>query len=463
MVRIGLEIHTQLTTETKLYCGCPNKFTREPNSYVCETCLGFPGSKPRVNKKAIEYGIKIGLALNCKFPKETFFSRKSYFYPDMSKNFQISQYEIPLAREGYLIIDGKRIRISRINLEEDPARIVHVGTITAAKHVLVDYNRSGVPLCEIVTGPDFSSPDEARKFLQELSSILEYLGVYDSAIEGSLRVDANISIDSARVEIKNISGFKDVEKALNYEIIRQRNLLRRGEKIIRETRSWDADAGITRSLRLKEEEEEYGYIYEGDLPRITLTREKIEEIKKTIPELATEKIKRYQTMGITKDLAIAITIEPEIAKIFEDVAKEINPKLAASFIAGELKKSLNYRNLRLKETELKAWHLIKLLKMVENKVITEKGAELLLRDLILKPRDPEELLKAKELTRISDEKQLEKIVDEVFAENAKAVVDYRSGRSEAFEFLVGQTMRKTHGRGDPTVIRNILKRKLTRE
>jgi aspartyl-tRNA(Asn)/glutamyl-tRNA(Gln) amidotransferase subunit B len=280
----------------------------------------------------------------------------------MSKNFQISQYEIPLCREGYMTSNGKRIRITRINLEEDPARITHIGTITQAKYILVDYNRSGTPLCEIVTEPDFESAAEVRQFLQELSSMLEYMGVYDSAIEGSMRVDANIStstddrrsssgLGGVRVEVKNISGFRDVEKALNYEMIRQRNQMRRGEKIVRETRAWDAASGVTRSLRTKEEEEDYGYIFDTDLPLITLNTAKIEEIKRTLPEFAGQKVERYvREFAIPRDLAVSITTEPEIAKMVEEVVKEISSKLAASFFAGELKKTLNYRNLRLRDT-----------------------------------------------------------------------------------------------------------------
>ncbi|MBI5061669.1 MAG: Asp-tRNA(Asn)/Glu-tRNA(Gln) amidotransferase subunit GatB [Candidatus Aenigmarchaeota archaeon] len=484
MIRIGVEVHVQLTTNTKLFCGCPNRFTQEPNILVCETCLGFPGSKPVVNAKAIEYGTRVGLALGCKFPAETFFSRKSYFYPDMSKNFQISQYEIPLCKSGELKTGNKKIHITRINLEEDPARITHIGTITQAKYILVDYNRSGTPLCEIVTEPDFESPAEVRQFLQELSSMLDYLGVYDSSVEGSLRVDANISVTDDdqstgrlqrhsassssglggnRVEVKNISGFRDVEKALNYEIIRQRNQLRRGERVVRETRAWDAAAGVTRSLRKKEEEEDYGYIFDTDLPLITLSSEKIDEIKKKLPEFAAQKVERYVKLGIQRDLAVSITSEPEIAVMFEEVVKKVSPRLAASFFAGELKKSLNFRNLRLRDTKLEPSHMVALMGMIEDAAITERAAELMLRDMIIHPHDPTQLMMAKEMGRIDDEAQLEKFVADAMSENYKAVLDYRAGRAEAFDFLVGQVMRKTRGRGDPVVIRKILQKKLPRD
>ncbi len=472
-MKIGLEIHVQLTTKTKLFCRCPNKTAKEPNKFCCPTCLGMPGSKPAINKAAVEYAIKIALALNCKFPGETFFSRKSYFYPDLPKDFQISQYEIPLAKGGHLMFNKKRIGITRVHMEEDPGRIVHVGgSITKAKYVLVDYNRSGVPLCEVVTEPDFENPKEARLFLQELSSILQYLDVFNPDIEGSMRVDSNISLETqtddrrpssgVRVEIKNITGFKDVERALNYEVIRQKGLLRRGQKIVRETRTWDAAAGVTRSLRTKEEEEDYGYIFEPDLPRITLDKKKIGKIKKSLPELASEKIKRYEKQfGIPPDLSVSITSDPGLAEVFEKVIKETNPSLAANFFAKELKKTLNYNNLRMNRTGLEPWHIIKLLKMVEDKEVTVKTAEFTLRDMVLNPTDPEKLMKENKMARIYDEKLLTPTVKEVINENTKTVLDYKAGKSEAFHFLVGQVMKKTSGRADPETARKLLRRLLT--
>jgi aspartyl-tRNA(Asn)/glutamyl-tRNA(Gln) amidotransferase subunit B len=459
-MKIGLEIHCQLTTKTKLFCGCRNDFMKEPNTLTCETCLGMPGSKPRLNKKAVEYATKIGLALNCKFPNETFFSRKSYFYPDMSKNFQISQYELPFCENGYLETAGGKIRIKRIQLEEDPARIVHVGSITDSKYVLVDYNRSGTPLCEIVTEPDFTSTKQVRLFLQELSSILQYLDVFDPNLEGSMRADANISIPGGqRVEVKNISGFKDVESALEYEVARQRALMKRGEKVARETRHWDAGAKVTRSLRLKEEEEEYGYIFEPDLTRITLLQENISKLKNEIPELAPQKIHRYvKELKIQRELAVSIATEPDLAIMFEEVIKEADINTAAKWFAGELKKTLNYNNLRLKDTGLTKEHLAKLLKMISDKTITDRSGELMLREMVLRPLDPEML--AKKVARIFDESVLHQYVDSVIAENAQAVLDLRAGKSESMNFLVGQVMRKTGGRGDPGTIRELLRKRI---
>ncbi len=467
MVKIGLEVHCQLTTDTKLFCGCPNKFVKEPNTLVCEYDIGMPGSKPRVNAKALEYAILIGLSLECKISSPTFFSRKSYFYPDMGKNFQITQYEVPIAHSGKIKLGTKMIAIKRIQLEEDPARIIHAGKsydggshqsvgITEASYVLVDYNRSGVPLCEIVTDPDFESPHEAREFLQKLSSILQYLNVFDPNVEGSMRVDANISLAANRVEVKNISGFKDVERALNYEIIRQKNVLRRKQKIIRETRGWDAVAGVTRSLRTKEEEMDYGYIFEGDLPKFTFAAEQLEKLKSLIPELPDQKIKRYvKELKISEELAVSIVSEPDLAEAFEKVIKYVDKELASKWFAGAIKKTLNFNNMRLKDSKLKIDGIIRLLEMVQHKTLTDHSAEMLLREMVVKPIDPE--TQSKSVSRIYDEETIEGTIKEVLDSNTKAVLDYKSGKQESFNFLVGQVMKKTQGRGDPETIRKLLR------
>ena len=466
-MKIGLEIHVQLSTATKLFCGCPNRFSEIPNVFVCDTCIGFPGSKPRINRKAVEYALKIGMALNCQLPKESFFSRKSYFYPDMGKNFQITQYEMPIAGNGLLQMGKQKIRIRRIQMEEDPARLAHMAdgepaTITTAKYVLVDYGRSGTPLCEIVTEPDFSSPKEAKEFLQHLSSILEYLGVYDPTQEGSLRVDANISVDKTRVEVKNITGFKDVERALQYEIVRQKGAMKRGQKVQRETRGWDAAAGVTRSLRSKEEEDDYGYILEPDLPRLTIRKEDTEKLKKAMPEFAHEKVLRYKKeLQIPEEIAVSITTEPDFAEMFEKVARFANKQLAARWFAGPIRKTLNYNSVRMKQTKLSAENIIKLLKYVQDKLITERTAEMLLRDMVAKGTDIDILLSSEKSERITDESALDYIVKEVLDENPKAIIDYKSGKQESFHFLVGQIMRKTRGRGDIETIRKLLRRKIS--
>lgn len=456
-IKIGLEAHVQLTTQTKLFCGCPNKFVKEPNTHVCNYCIGLPGSKPRVNKRALDFAILIGTALECKISSPTFFSRKSYFYPDMGKNFQITQYEVPIAHSGKVKLGQKFITIKRIQLEEDPARIVHAGgTITTAQYVLVDYNRSGVPLCEIVTDPDFESPKEARDFLQKLSSILEYLGVYDPNVEGSMRVDANISLGPARVEVKNITGFKDVEKALNYEMVRQKQVLRRNQKVVRETRGWDDVAGVTRSLRTKEDEEDYGYIFEGDLPKFTFNTVQLNRLSVSIPELPDQKTKRYvKELKISEDLAVSIVSEPDLAAAFEEVVNHIDKQLAAKWFAGDIKKTLNFNNLRLKDSKLKTQQIINLLQMVGSKKITDHTAELLLREMVMKQVD---LAEKESIARIYDEDSLEDAIKESIDSNTKAVLDYKSGKQESFNYLVGQVMKKTHGRGDPETIRKMLKK-----
>ena len=457
-MKIGLEVHVQLQTQTKLFCGCPNKFVKEPNTLVCEYCIGLPGSKPRVNKSALDYALLIGLALDCKISSPTFFSRKSYFYPDMGKNFQITQYEVPIALGGKLKLGAKEIKITRIQVEEDPARIVHSGgTITTAQYVLVDYNRSGVPLCEIVTDPDFESPKEAREFLQKLSSILEYLNAFNPNVEGSMRVDANISLGPSRVEVKNISGFKDVEKALNYEIVRQKSLLRRQQKVTRETRGWDAVAGVTRSLRTKEDEEDYGYIFEGDLPKFTFQAKQLEKLQQSIPELPDQKIKRYiKELKLNEELAVSIVSEPDIAEAFEKVINYVDKQLAAKWFAGEIKKTLNFNNLRLRDSKLKLDGIIKLMEMLQSKRITDHTAEMMLRDMVTKQVDV--AAHEQSSARIYEESTLEAVIKSALDSNTKAVLDYKSGKQEAFNFIVGQVVRRTQGRGDPDTIRRLLKK-----
>ena len=450
-MKIGLEVHVQLLTKTKLFCACPNRHSEDPNTQTCEYCLGFPGSKPVLNEKAVEAAAKIGLALDCAFPKEMLFSRKNYFYPDMGKNFQITQYEMPIAQGGALDVAGKKIRIRRVQMEEDPARIVH-----EKNYVLADYNRSGVPLCEIVTEPDFATPKEARLFLQQLASILEYLGVMDPSVEGSMRVDGNISISDVRVEIKNITGFKELERALTYEGIRQNNLIKRNVAIARETRGWDALTGITRSQRSKEEEDDYGYIFEPDLPRVTLAKASIEAIKKTLPEMARDKIKRYAKMGVSGVLAEAIVSEIDLAQMFEGVSKKIDAPFAAKWFAGDIKKTLNYNGARMKDTGITDEQIIKLLTMVSSGKITEQAGEGIFRKMVEKPQEPETL--AKGLAAIGDDKKLDALAKDVVKENAKAAEDYRAGKKESLNFLIGQLMKKTKGRAKPEAARKAVEK-----
>ena len=459
---IGLEVHIELNTNTKLFCGCPTTGNEEPNTRTCEVCLGHPGSKPVLNEKAVEYALKLCLALNCKVSKELIFSRKSYFYPDMAKNYQITQYEIPLGQKGKLKLkEGKDIGITRVHMEEDPAALIHPSGMRESAYVLVDYNRSGNPLLEIVTEPELESAEEARDFMKQLITILSYLKIFD-VNEGIIKADANVSIkDSSYVkqEVKNITGFKEIERALNYEIERQKEQVKEGKKLQQETRSWDSEKGITFLLRKKETEEDYGYILDSDLVKTEITKENLDEVKKQMPELAHDKIKKFVTKHkIKQEDAEIISAEKELAELFEKVAEEIDPILAAKWLRRELTRVLHYNKKSLHEVEMDEKHMIQLLKLVENKKITDTVAQKLLEKLIEKPFDVDEYVRKENLGAVSDTKQLEKYCKEAIEENPKAVEDYKNGEEKALNFIVGQVMRKTKGKASPKEVNEIIKK-----
>ncbi len=457
-VIIGLEIHIELNTNTKLFCSCPTQGSELPNTRTCEICLGMPGSKPVVNKKAVEYAIKLAHALNCKLSKEIIFSRKSYFYPDMSKNYQITQYEIPLGEKGNIKIGNKNIRIKRVHLEEDPASLIHPGGIDKAQYVLVDYNRSGNPLCEIVTEPDINSPEEARVFLKSLIAILRYLGIFNPE-KNIIKADANVSIKESgyvRTEIKNITGFKEIERALNYEIERQKH----SAKLKQETRSWNAEKGITTLLRTKETEEDYGYIFDPDLVPIEINAKWLKELKKEIPELPHEKAIRYiKQYNISKEDAFVITNEYALTKIFEKAVK-INPILAAKWIRRELIRVLNYNKIDVSEMTINEDQFIVLLDLLNKKKITDKVAQKILEKLVVEDIDVLKYIKKEKLESVSNVKLLEKFCKEAINENPKAVEDYKLGKEIALNFLLGNVIRKSQGKADPKEIKNILKKLL---
>jgi aspartyl-tRNA(Asn)/glutamyl-tRNA(Gln) amidotransferase subunit B len=464
-VKIGLEIHIHLNTKSKLFCSCPTDYEKaQPNEYTCPICLGFPGSKPSVNKKAIDFGIMVAKALNCKIAKEMFFSRKSYFYPDMPKNFQISQYEIPLAENGYLEISNKKIRIKRVHIEEDPARLLHVGgDITSAQYVLVDYNRSGIPLLEIVTEPDFTSTKEVREFLSKLCSLLEHLEVYDSRKEAALRVDANISLEGGeRIEIKNVTGFANVEKALNYEIARQENLIRMGMRVERETRHFDAETKTTHTLRKKEFEEDYGYIFEPDLTKIEISPEWIEKIEKQMPELPDKRVERFVREYKIKerDARIIVYVDKALADFFEKCCELFKkPKEIAKWIVTDLLKCLNYQGITIRESKVKPESFVELLKLIDEKRITERFAKEVIKEYVASGKSPKQIVEEMGIKAIKKE-EMEKIVEEVLEKNEKAIIDYKSGKKEAIEFLIGQVLKKTKLRADPKEIRKIIESKI---
>ncbi|HZX44260.1 MAG TPA: Asp-tRNA(Asn)/Glu-tRNA(Gln) amidotransferase subunit GatB [Candidatus Nanoarchaeia archaeon] len=460
---IGLEIHTELKTASKLFCGCPREGSDIPNSRTCPTCLGMPGSKPVLNKKAVEFAIKLALASGSTISPDLVFSRKSYFYPDMAKNYQISQYEIPLAIEGHIKLEsGKKIGLTRIHMEEDPAALIHPSGMRDSKFVLVDYNRSGNPLVEIVTKPELTNPEEARDFMKQLITVLEYLEIHDDSC--IIKADANISIKESgyiRSEIKNITGFKEIERALKYEVARQKKDHAEGKILIQETRAWDSEMGITFSLRKKETEADYGYIVDPDLVKIELNKDWIAEIKKHMPELAHEKLKKFtEEHGITEEMAKVISKDKQLAEMFEAVSTAVDPELAAKWIRRELARVLNFSKKRLSETEIKDSHMIDLLTLVQQKKITENVAQRLIEKLVEAPFDIREYVKKEGLEAVSDATELQKVCKEAIEEAPKAVEEYQKGNEKSLNFVVGIVMKKTRGKASPKEVNEILRKSL---
>lgn len=458
-VMIGLETHVQLDTDSKLLCGCSNQQSGEPNENVCPTCLGHPGAKPRLNEKVIEEALKLADALDCDINENVFFSRKTYFYPDMSKNFQTTQFELPVAENGSFEIsvedEETEIRIKRIHIEEDPAKLDHVGgDISNSDYTLVDYNRAGTPLLEIVTKPDFSSPQEAREYLQQLERVLEYLEIYFSETEFSIKSDANISIEGGnRVEVKNITGTKEVEKALSFEISRQRQLSKRGGEVEQETRSFNSEMGSTTSMRQKETEEDYGYIFEPDLTRQELDEERRNEASEKVPELPRQKFERFKKeYGITDKLIESLISVPTMADDFESLAENHEPELVASWMTGELKKTLNYNEVSYEESGVEKEWIGYVVELLEEDSISDRNAEQLLRDLVDNPRNPEKIVKENDLLKAEDD-EVDQVVENVIEENLDAVDDYNSGEEGAINFLVGQVMQQSGGKADPNSAR----------
>ncbi|HEX7444920.1 MAG TPA: Asp-tRNA(Asn)/Glu-tRNA(Gln) amidotransferase subunit GatB [Methanothrix sp.] len=462
-VIIGLEIHVQLNRlQSKMFCGCSTAYhNSEPNTHTCPVCLGLPGSLPVLNRKAVECGIKVGLALNCTIEEETLFYRKNYYYPDLPKGFQISQYDFPLATKGHIMILGddgaeRNIRINRAHMEEDPGRLVHAGTIDKAKYTMVDYNRCGMPLLEVVTEPDLRSPKEARTFLDKLKSILEYLDVFDGSLEGSMRVDANISLKGGdRSEVKNISGFKGVEKALSYEITRQKNLQRRNIKVVQETRHFDEIRNVTVSIRSKVGAHDYRYYPESDLVTLRIASW-VPDIRATLPELPDTKRERFvKQYALADDHAKSLTSEIKLANFYEAVAAKAAPKAAAVWIADVLKGELNYRNLGI--DEFRPEHMVDVVQMLERAEITEDGAVEIIRCILdKKGSSPEEIVCTMGLGKAEDD-AVQKAVREAVAESPAAVADYKAGSERALNFIVGLVMKKTRGKASPGEVHDLVK------
>jgi len=468
-VIVGLEVHCQLDTKSKLFCGCSTDYRSDgPNTHVCPVCLGLPGAMPVINRRSIEYAMRVAKALNCTVLDESEFSRKNYFYPDLDKAYQITQYDKPLAKGGYLEIESdeggeKKVRLTRIHVEEDPGRLVHMGNAERGKYSLVDYNRAGIPLIEIVSEPDMRSPKEARKFLNKLRATLEYLSVFDSEKEGSLRVDANISIKgSERVEVKNITSYKGVEKALTFEITRQKNLLRRGQKVERETRHFLEARGITQSARSKEQEHDYRYFPEPDL-RPLRVKSWVDAI--SLPELPDARRERFMAQyGCSLNHARTLTGELKLANFFEKVVasdpQRLSP-LAATWVADTLIGELNYRDMSLDKVE--PAFFTELVEILKKGIITDKSGVEVLRVMLdqrLKNEPcetPAALVTRLNLAKTTgDTEALTAAIDEAIAQNPKAFEDYRTGKTGALNFLVGQVMKKTRGKADPGTLNRML-------
>lgn len=470
---IGLEVHVHLKTKTKAFCGCSTEFGQEPNSGACPVCLGFPGALPVLNKVAWDYAIKVGLVLNCTVHEFTKFDRKHYFYPDLPKNYQISQYDLPLASAGFLDIDlegkTKRIRIKRVHLEEDAGKLIHQEDFS-----LVDYNRAGIPLLEIVSEPDINLPQEAYEYLLSLKSLIQYLGVSDCDMEkGSLRCDANISLRlkgrmrlGVKTELKNMNSFKGVKEALSFEIKRQEAILAKGKTIIQETRLWDAESMETYSMRTKEEAKDYRYFPEPDLPVFTVSENKKEELRKTIPELPRQKMLR-----LMKDYALSeydtgiIVADQEFAKVTEERIKkypENNKKPIANWSIGPILEISAQLNIKPQELEIPGGdgELIALIKLEREGKISHLMAKSVFNQSITSGKPASQIIEEKNLFQISDAESLENIIDEVVGENSRSVDDYKKGKTNALMFLVGQAMKKSQGKANPKVLQEILKRRL---
>ncbi len=471
-VLIGLEVHCQLTNlKTKLFCGCSTDYRQDPpNTHVCPVCLGIPGSLPIVNRKAVEDAVVVSLGLDSQVSRKSYFFRKNYYYPDMSKNFQISQYDraggIPISGGGGVEIQvnhaHRTIRIKRLQLEEDPAKLVHLGPIDSSPYTLVDYNRAGVALLEIVTEPDLKSPVEARIFLQKLRSILEHLGVSDGRFEGSMRCDANISLSGGkRVEVKNISSFKEVERALNFEMTRQRSLLSRGSTVSMETRHWDEARRLTISLRSKEAEHDYRYFPEPDLVPIVVSEEWLKELASTLPELPDSRRDRLvNTYHIPAYDATVLTGVKTLADFFEECAGLYpNAKTISNWVIGDLLRWLHEDDLGIDASKITPKALVGMIALIDEGVISGKIAKKVLPEIVRTGRPPREIVEEKDLLRMGSPKEIKGVVNRVFTEHPKAVQDALV-EEKAIHYLVGQVMKVTRGRADPELTNKIVKEKL---
>lgn len=466
MTKIGLEIHSQLTNlDSKLFCPCKANYRGyEPNANICPICMGLPGSLPRLNKKAVEKATLIALALNCSTPEKIAFFRKNYFYPDLPKNFQITQLNIygdtSVGGPGHIIIGDKKIRITRVQLEEDPGRLIYEGSSSKNQITLVDYNRAGTPLVEIVTEPDFENPKQVRDFLNILSNLLENLGVSDPSLDGAMRADANVSIEGGnKVEIKNIGSFHDLEKAVHFEITRQESLHSRNIPIPQETRHWDDKRKITVSARSKEEELDYRYFLEGDIPWVRVEKDMLDKLKKEMPESISSKKERYVSKyGIPAQVADVLSSDKFYSDLFEESHNEKNAKEIANIITTDLMGLVDTREKR-DLSKFTSAHLKDLADAIQSGKITRNSAKNALPEIVKTGKDLSRIIAELDLGNMSDEFELSKIVDEVISEESEAVKQAKSN-PQTVNYLVGKVMQKTRGKADPKITMNLLKKKM---
>jgi aspartyl-tRNA(Asn)/glutamyl-tRNA(Gln) amidotransferase subunit B len=473
----GLEVHVELSTVTKIFCGCSTKFGAEPNTQTCPVCLGLPGALPVLNEKVLEYAVRAGLALNCQISRYSKFDRKQYFYPDLDKAYQISQFDLPICQKGYLDINvggqTKRIGITRIHMEEDAGKLLHAaagGQISAAESSLVDYNRGGVPLIEIVSEPDIRSAEEAVAYLDGLKEILKYINVSDCNMEeGSLRCDANVSVMrkgsdkfGTRTEVKNMNSFKNVARAIESEVERQVQVVEAGGKIFMETRSWDADKGISRSMRSKEEAHDYRYFPEPDLVPLVLTDAYVEGVRKDLPELPEAKRARFMSAyGLPEYDAGVLTSQHDLAHYFEEVARlSGDPKASSNWVMGDLLALLKKLEKDITTSPIPAAGLAEMIKLVKDGTISGKIAKTVFEAMAAEGKAPSVIVKEKGLVQIADPTLVSKAVDEALEKNPKVVAEFRSGKEAVLGFLVGQVMKLTGGKANPAMVNQVLREKL---